>query len=119
MNQLLIEPLIGIGEIKFGNILPEHNAFLGKTTDVKKADSWQTYYFWDSQLRIGTDPDNKIDFIGIRNHGNLNFNVMLFGLKVFETPAYKMVETIVKSSGYNFLKNDSEIPYSYKFPELG
>lgn len=119
MHLLVIEPLVGVNELKLGQVINHDTEFLGLSEDyIHRGDNWQTKYYWNGQLTVKYDDKNRVTHIGIRNLGKLSFEVVLFGRKVFETPVADMIDLITQTAKTSFIKSDSELPYTYKFPDL-
>ena len=119
MNILVIEPLVGINELKLGQVITSDTEFLGTADNyIQRGDTWYSKLNWNGQLKIQMDNDNRVTYIGIRNLGTLHYEVVLFDNNVFETPVDKMVEMISQTTRTSFLATDSEMPYSYKLPDL-
>ena len=119
MQNLIVEPLVGINEIKLGQKKIKNSDFLGKADSyIHRGKNWYSELYWNGQLTIQYNNNDIITDISLRDLGSLNAKVILFGLDFFETPANKIIEAIIQTSKTNFDATDKEIPYSYKFPKI-
>ena len=101
MEKFLIEPLLGIGLVKFGMSREEVAYTVPKI--------YRTF-------RIFYDEANKVEYIELAGYKSEDFMAIYNGINIFETKADAIIEEISKKVPYD--KTCPEISYTYIFPDL-
>lgn len=74
--------------------------------------------YFENELQITFDDDNKIEFIEFSGKDAVHIKVFLNEVEVFKVPAPELVLHIISSTKSDYDKEDEEIPFSYIFPEI-
>lgn len=114
METFEIIPLIGAGKILFGSTREENLTLLGAPSD---SISEKDYYQLNGQyFSLHYSEKNTLEFIEFSDSDNAVVEV--FGINLFGTKADRLIDLIKKKSGFDFDKDEPEIPFSYVFPEI-
>jgi len=117
MDTLVIEPGIGIGDIKLGMSKYEFEECIEAYT-VKYQNKAHDPDYFNYVFRVEYDTSGKIIFIEIPSGMiTTEFNCVFSGINVFNIKAEELVETIDRIAEYD--RDQSELGYTYFFPELG
>ncbi len=115
--KVLLHPLVGIeienvGEISLGTSINDVLRILPKPHVDRNS-----YYFYNSELRIFVDENGKVDFIECLNgvYG-AKLNPYIYGAEVYKTKAEDLVSLLAKQNDGNI--EDNEYGYSYVFPNI-
>ncbi|MFM9281788.1 hypothetical protein [Paenibacillus jiagnxiensis] len=115
MDNLIVEPNIGIGNIKLGMRPKEYEEEIQKYTVQYNKQHDPEYFHYIFKVEYNTD--DKINFIEVASHVDEEFNFLYRGVTVFRTKAIELVATIDKDFPYD--GTDWELGYTYYFPQLG
>lgn len=116
MDDLIIEPRVGIGTIKLGMSKNEvEDCFKSYTIQYNKSERDPDYFQY--AFVVEYDSSEEVNLIGVIFHAKDEFNCLFKGIDVFNTKAEELVETIDKISPYD--RNHPDIGWMYTFPKLG
>ncbi|MEJ3718407.1 hypothetical protein WGM54_10355 [Paenibacillus polymyxa] len=116
MDNLIIEPKIGIGMIKLGMSKSEvEHCIRSYSNQYDKLDKDPNYFHY--VFTIEYDSLGKVNFIEVASHAKEQFNCLFKEIDIFNTKADELVKLIDKISPYE--RNHPEIGWTYSFPELG
>jgi hypothetical protein len=118
MKTLIVEPLIGLSEIKLGDSRSAIHKLLGVPEQYVKYVNYSTDSYLDNQLGVAYDKNEIVYHIEFRNY-IWNTKVLLFGQNIFETKVEDLFEIISSKTKFDYQQNYAEIPYAYKYPDLG
>jgi hypothetical protein len=118
MKELIVVPLIGLSAIKLGTSRDANHMLLGKPEEYIKYDHYSYDVYWNYQLEINYDKNENVDYIGLRNL-MWDIQVSLFEHNIFGTKVEDVIESISSKWNIHYQQNYSEIPYAYKYPDLG
>ncbi|MGG1660558.1 hypothetical protein [Brevibacillus sp. NRS-1366] len=116
MDDLMIEPGIGIGPIKLGMNKLQVEEYVQEYAQKYEIANKNPNDFW-SVFKIEFDQDEKVHFIEISSFVNDDFRCFYRGIDIFNTKAERLVEQIDTISEYDRSKWD--LGFSYSFPKLG
>ena len=120
MINLIIEPLIGIGNIKLGESKVKIHSLIGLPDSSSNSDESEEYFnyeYYYNDLLISYDPADRINYLEVAGYNSKTTTTELFGIKVFQTYADEIIKNI-EESGFSYFKEDREIPYSFVFIDL-
>ncbi|WP_034328788.1 hypothetical protein [Alkaliphilus transvaalensis] len=116
MDDLIIEPKLGIGKITLGMSMKEVEACIAYYSkkhlgvdDDKNAIA--------SSLQVAYDPEGKVNFIHLDSRITKYFNCLFRGVDVFSTKVDLLVKMIDEISPYD--RNHPELGCTFYFPEIG
>ncbi|MDF2941611.1 MAG: hypothetical protein K0S01_469 [Herbinix sp.] len=116
MDNLIVIPQVGIGEVKLGMHRDEVHELVGTNDTNIKTDSIVRGCYYDFCFQIEYDSNNIVNFIEIIN--NPTYNVVFEGVDVFKTKAEKLVSYVEQFSKY--LETPSaQLGSMYIFEDIG
>lgn len=97
-----------------------HSVFdiLGKSEEhhTNYGSNNERHYFFDSELAIDFDEENKVEFIELLFGIDGELQPLIYGINAFQEHADKVVDLLMKKNDGEI--DDSEEPYSYAFLEI-
>ena len=122
MNELEIIPFNGVGKIKLGMNQDDLRSVVGSSADNLPAHTNagiefpESDYFLESAIQVTYDPNTGlVDWIGFND--DIPFKLLFNSVDLFED---EVNEILVHTKKFGKLdENDSELGYSFNFPELG
>ncbi|EJL31964.1 hypothetical protein [Brevibacillus sp. BC25] len=116
MDKIIIEPGVGIGNIKFGMSKEEVALCIQEYESKHNKEYFVTSYF-ESAFMVKYDSNEKVAFIQIPSSLKNVFHCVFSDIDVFRTKVTDLVEKLDTISNYD--RNDRELGGTYDFPELG
>lgn len=121
MENFIIEPLKGYGDLQFGMLIDDVVAFLGQPTEQEEIDS---AYEDESHIFVldYEELDSSLYFEGsteqrLTNFYTLNRKSELFGAKIFDLNKEEIIE-LMKQNGYDDYVEDIEDGDCISYDEL-
>ena len=133
MKKLDIVPFEGIGILKLGDKREETDfkiKVLLKEAGINEeslmvsrdyiAEGGYTRYFAENFfVLVNFDPSDRAVEIGIDKETRASFDVRLFDMDIFKTPAFEAVDALKARSPLICDLPDEDLSYDYEFPEIG
>lgn len=123
-----LKPHIGAGNLNLGMTRGEIRLLLGEPEYSSEKSIMDygdfsipvpaKYGYFENELQITFDDDNKADFIEFYGKDAEHTKVYLNGIDVFKISAIKLLKEISTSTSSKFDDEDDEIPYSYVFRSI-
>jgi hypothetical protein len=111
MNELKLEPHLGIGPIRFGESREAVRATLAIAGLPFENSRRASDYFRDAAIQVEFDPFGRVHFIGVACHPS--FTLTYHGSDVFDTPAqelFQLIATQDDSGPHQFTKAEYLFP---------
>lgn len=108
-----VEPKIGVGPVKLGMSREEVRNLM--TIDFKENKFYEADDFHkDGSFHVVYDKEQLVEYIAVSH--SIEVPIIYRNIDVFNTKALDLVAEIEKEYAYD--KNDSELGYSFIFPEI-
>src|SRR6266851_1498364 len=115
MMKFPIDPLVGVGPIKFGQTRREVQAILAGLGEPKaELRSPNTDCFFKNAFQVSYDDENRVEFIEAADSDE--FQLLFGGESLHQMPTHEAVLFVSQFADYD--RNDPEKGYSYVFPDL-
>jgi hypothetical protein len=115
MQVFTMQPLVGVGPIKFGMTRSEVRDILADLGQPKSAlRPPDTDCFFENAIQVSYDGDGRVEFI--ETAASSDFRVLFHGSALHEMPAEDAVRLVSQLAEYD--KDRPEHRYSYIFPAL-
>jgi hypothetical protein len=115
MMEFTIDPLVGVGPIKFGQTRREVQAILAGLGEPKAVlRNPNTDCFFHNAFQVSYDDENRVEFIQAADSDEFQF--LFRDESLHEMPAEEAVRFLSQFAEYD--RDDPEKGYSYIFPTL-
>lgn len=113
-----VEVIPQVGVILEGNTirLGSTRADVEQTLGSGEAIRWNSLYYFDSELRVDFDEEDRVRFIELLGGPDGKLQPVVFGVEAFQADPEAVVELLKERNGADFL--DTEKGYSYGFQKL-
>jgi hypothetical protein len=116
MENILIEPGVGVGTIKLGMSREEVDLCIQAYTNAHQKLYYDNEYFHYA-FKIEYDQNERASFIEVASHVKEEFNCLVNGIDVFNTKAEELVKAFDKISPYE--RDHADLGWTYFYPKLG
>ncbi len=116
MTTFDIIPLKSAGQVNLGLTKDEILHTIGKPSD--RLPEKDCYQYDNIFFCICYDQNDRVEYIEYSTPTDNKTKVLFHGIDIFGTPADDLINQITTQLGYEYDKDEREIPYCYIFPDL-
>lgn len=119
MKRLILEPHVGIGDIKLGMKRTEVRHIMNRDFISSQKNNVLIDAYYDYCFHVHYNKQNRVDFIELANAITNNYQVFFKDISIFNTKSQDLVSYLEDFSNYNKDSMDAQLGYMYIFDDIG